>query len=107
MAEILAGVAGIIECIDRVWSEGERPLVARQRLDEPSLSPENIAEIVMKSRLSAVSRNRFAKAFDRNLRAAELMLDNPEQVQGLRMIAADHKDLMTKPLGLSQPTGLL
>lgn len=61
----------------------------------------------MKSRLSAVSRNRFAKVFDRDLGAAELMLDDPEQVKGLRMIGAAHKDLMTKPLCLSQASRLL
>jgi hypothetical protein len=100
LAEILACIAEIVERVDRVWGEGERALVARHRFGEPSLSPENVAEIVVKSRIPAVSQNGLPNALDRDLGTPELMLDEAEQMKGMGMVGVDHKDITANPLSL-------
>ena len=100
LAEILACIAKIVERVDRVRGEGERPLVARHRLGEPSLSPENVAEIVVKRRIPAVSQNGLANALDRDLGVSELMLDKAKQMKGMGMVGVDHKDVTANPLRL-------
>jgi hypothetical protein len=100
LAEILAGVAEVVERVGRAWSERERPLVACHRLSEPPLFPENVAEIVVKRRIAAVPRDCFADMLDRDVVAPELTLDQAEQMKGLGMIGVDHEDLTANPLRL-------
>jgi hypothetical protein len=74
-AKILANVAEIVESVDRAWREGDRVLVACQSLRGPTLRSEDIAEVVVKSRISAVPRNRHADTLDSVVGAPALMLD--------------------------------
>lgn len=98
LAEILAGVAEIIERIDRAGGKGERPLVACHRLGEPILAPKNVAEIVVESSIPAVSPDRIANALDRVISAALLMLEETEQMKGLGMIGIAHENLTANSL---------
>ena len=52
----------------------------------------------MKSRVPAVSHDRRADVLDRLVGAAALMLDQTEQMKGLRMTGVDRQDLAAHPL---------
>ena len=51
----------------------------------------------MKRRISAVSRNRQANALDRIVRASGLVLEQPEQMEGLRVTGVHRQDLTANP----------
>ena len=59
-----------------------------------------VAEIVVKSRIPAVSQNGLANALDPDLGTPELMLDEAEQMQGMGMTGVDHKNVTANPLRL-------
>jgi len=89
-----------VERVDRGRGEGERLLVAPHCIGKQSLFAENIAEIVVKRRIPAVSSNGFANALGRDLGVSELMLDEAEQMKGLCMIGFDHENVTANPLCL-------
>jgi len=106
-AKILADIAEIVEGIHGVRREGDRMLEACQGLGGPTLFSENIAEVVVKRRISAVPRNRHAKALDRIVGAPALMLYQSEQMEGLGMTGIQGQDLMANPFRLGQPARAL
>src|SRR5262249_46691784 len=75
LPEILARIPEIVECVDRIRRERERLLKAHYCLGELTPFSENIAEIVVKCRITTVSRDRIADVFDRAVRTAPVMLD--------------------------------
>jgi hypothetical protein len=54
----------------------------------------------MKGRVAAVARDRRADVLDRVLQAAELVLDQAEQMQRLRLTGVNRQDLAADPFGL-------
>ena len=107
LTEILICVAQIVESIDRVRGEGESALVAADGLGEPIERSEDVAEVVVKSRVPAVSHDRRADVLDRLVGTAALMLDQAEQMKGLRMTGVDGQDLAAHPLRLRQASAAL
>src|SRR5580693_1352826 len=75
LAEVLICIAQIVEGIDRGRREGQSPLVATNGLGEPTECSEDVAKVVVKSRVPAVSHYRHADVLDRLLGAAALVLD--------------------------------
>lgn len=69
---------------------------------------EDIAEVVVKSRMPAISRDRHADVLDRIIGAAALMLDQTKQMKGLRMTGVDRQDVMADKLRIgSAPRALM
>ncbi len=82
-------------------------LEAGQGLGGPIPLPEDVAEIVVKRRISSVSPNRQANALDRIVRASGLVLEQPEQMEGLRVTGVHRQDLMANPLCFSHSASAL
>ena len=81
LTELLERVAEIVERVDRSGGERQRALIAFDGLGRPIASKQNVAEIVVKRRVAPVTGDRFADMLDCIIRAALLMLDQPEQMQ--------------------------
>jgi hypothetical protein len=90
--------------VDRTLRERKRLLKGHHRLGELTPLFENIAKIVVKNRITAVSRDRIAHVFDRFVEAAGLIADQAEQMKDLRMTGVDHEDVTTSPLRLRDPS---
>jgi hypothetical protein len=73
----------------------------------PTPCSEDIAEVVVKSRISTVSHDRHADVLDCVIGAAALMLDQTEQVQSLRITAIDGQDVTANPLRLRRASSAL
>src|ERR1700732_2535124 len=80
LAEVLIGIAQIVEGIDRSRREGESALVATNGLCEPTECSEDVTKVVVKSRIPAVSHYRRADVLDRLVGTGAVMLDEPQQM---------------------------
>ena len=88
-------------------ARGESPLVAANGLGEPIERSEDIAEVVVKRRVPAVSHYRRADVLDRLFGAPALMLDQTEQMKGLRMTGLHRQDLAAHPLRVGDASAAL
>ena len=61
----------------------------------------------MESRIPAVPHDRHADVLDRRVGTAALMLDQAEQMKGLRMAAVDRQDLAAHPLRIGGASAAL
>jgi len=78
----------------------ERTFVTPHRFGGPVPCSEDIAEIVVKGRITAVSCDRHANPLDRGVEPAVLKFDQTKQMQSLRVTWADLQDLKANPFGL-------
>ncbi len=106
LAKLLAYVAEVVERVDRSRGEGERPFKAPHGLGAVG-RPEDVPQIMVKRRVPAVPRDRCANVLDRVAGAAALMLDQAEQMEGLRMSGVDRQDLPADALRLRRAAGAL
>src|SRR5215469_14887921 len=98
LAELLTDIAEVVERVDDIRREVEGPFVTPHRLGTSARHTENITEVMIGCRVTAVGPNRFADIVDRAVEATELMLNQTEQMQALRMAGIDRQDLATNPL---------
>ena len=90
-----------------IWLQFQRPAVAGDCLLQLSLFLESSAQVAMKGSISPLQPDCPSDALDGNLVLAELVSDDPEEVQCLGMIRLDGENLPVSLFGSLQSAGVM